>query len=52
MRYYFLLKIKSFGGDDEIRTHDPLRAKQMLYQLSYIPKTVTQRGIEPPPSRL
>ncbi len=26
-----------FGGDEGIRTPDPLLAKQMLYQLSYIP---------------
>ena len=26
-----------FGGDSRIRTDDPLLAKQMLYQLSYIP---------------
>ncbi len=25
------------GGDERIRTADPLRAKQVLYQLSYIP---------------
>ena len=25
------------GGGDGIRTHDPLRAKQMLSQLSYAP---------------
>ncbi len=25
------------GGDKETRTPDPLLAKQMLYQLSYIP---------------
>ena len=25
------------GGDSRIRTDDPLLAKQMLYQLSYIP---------------
>jgi hypothetical protein len=26
-----------FGGDDGIRTHDPLLAKQVLCQLSYVP---------------
>ena len=26
------------GGDEETRTPDPLHAKQVLYQLSYIPK--------------
>ena len=25
------------GGDDRVRTDDPLLAKQVLYQLSYIP---------------
>ncbi len=25
------------GGDDEVRTHDPLRARQVLSQLSYTP---------------
>ena len=28
------------GGADEIRTRDPLLAKQVLYQLSYDPKMV------------
>ena len=27
----------SFGGDEEDRTPDPLRARQMLSQLSYTP---------------
>lgn len=27
------------GGADETRTRDPLLAKQVLYQLSYDPKT-------------
>ena len=27
----------SIGGDEETRTPDPLHAKQVLYQLSYIP---------------
>jgi hypothetical protein len=26
------------GGDDGTRTHDPLRAKQVLLPLSYVPK--------------
>ncbi len=30
----------SLGGADEIRTRDPLLAKQMLYQLSYDPRQV------------
>ena len=29
---------RSFGGDDGIRTHDPLLAGQVLSQLSYTPK--------------
>jgi hypothetical protein len=28
-----------FGGDVGVRTPDPLLAKQVLYQLSYIPAT-------------
>ncbi len=33
------LQKKTFnGGDKEARTPDPLLAKQMLYQLSYIPE--------------
>ena len=30
------------SGDIEIRTLDPLLAKQVLYQLSYTPKLVTE----------
>ena len=26
-----------FGGDEEVRTPDPLRARQVLSQLSYTP---------------
>ena len=26
------------GGDEETRTPDPLLAKEMLYQLSYVPR--------------
>jgi hypothetical protein len=26
------------GGDEETRTPDPLLAKEMLYQLSYVPE--------------
>ena len=33
---YYL--IRYFGGDDGIRTHDPLLAGQVLSQLSYTPK--------------
>ena len=33
-----LLRCSQFGGAGEIRTRDPLLAKQMLYQLSYDPE--------------
>lgn len=33
-----LSRRSQFGGAGEIRTRDPLLAKQMLYQLSYDPK--------------
>ena len=32
------LLIRCFGGDDGIRTHDPLLAGQVLSQLSYTPR--------------
>ena len=35
VRYFALAKI--FGGDKEIRTLDPLLARQVLSQLSYTP---------------
>ena len=36
------------GGDNEIRTHDPLLARQVLSQLSYTPvRGVTQTRVEP-----
>ena len=46
----------SFGcfqpsGDGEIRTHDPLLARQVLSQLSYAP-VMGLSGLEPPTSRL
>jgi hypothetical protein len=49
------------GGDDGTRTHDPLVANQVLYQLSYVPASATQKptlqvvglgGLEPPTLRL
>ena len=43
------------GGDDRSRTGDPLLAKQVLSQLSYIPDTailVGLPGVEPGTSRL
>ena len=33
----FVLVIAAGGGDEETRTPDPLLAKEMLYQLSYVP---------------
>ena len=42
------------GGDDGTRTHDPLLAKQALFQLSYIPKEMTLNcgnALGPPPGR-
>src|SRR5207253_1499131 len=32
------------GGDDRTRTGDPLLAKQVLYQLSYVPAAVQARA--------
>ena len=31
-------RVPNYGGAGEIRTRDPLLAKQMLYQLSYDPR--------------
>ena len=33
------LIVSVFGGGKEIRTPDPLLARQVLYQLSYTPRT-------------
>jgi hypothetical protein len=33
----FLVSVLRYGGDNEIRTHDPLLARQVLSQLSYTP---------------
>ena len=53
-----------YGGDEEVRTPDPLRARQALSQLSYTPiwcsalasanfkKLVGSNGLEPSTSRL
>ena len=30
------------GGDEETRTPDPLLAKEMLYQLSYVPQRLPE----------
>ena len=44
------------GGDEETRTPDPLLAKEMLYQLSYVPapggEMVGDSGLEPETSAL
>jgi hypothetical protein len=45
------------GGDEETRTPDPLLAKEMLYQLSYVPQApemgvVGVSGLEPETSAL
>ena len=37
LSYKPILKSVEFSGDDEIRTLDPLLARQVLSQLSYIP---------------
>lgn len=43
----------SYGGDDRNRTCDPLLARQVLSQLSYIPKDlVAEAGFEPATSGL
>ena len=40
--------LKMLGGDKEIRTLDPLRARQVLSQLSYIPIVyIFSFGFEP-----
>ena len=42
------------GGDEETRTPDPLLAKEVLYQLSYVPAemVVGVSGLEPETSAL
>ena len=45
----------SVGGDEETRTPDPLLAKEMLCQLSYVPlpvEVVGVSGLEPETSAL
>ena len=37
LSFHLALGISSYGGDDGIRTHDPLLAGQVLSQLSYTP---------------
>ena len=43
--------LRNLNGDGEIRTHDPLLARQVLSQLSYAP-IMGLSGLEPPTSRL
>ena len=53
-------RVFSLGGDDRSRTGDPLLAKQVLSQLSYIPLSSLTKasillglpGVEPGTSRL
>ena len=52
-----LLGSERVGGDEETRTPDPLLAKEMLYQLSYVPQAprwevVGVSGLEPETSAL
>ena len=44
--------INNDSGDGEIRTLDPLLARQVLSQLSYTPTDMGLSGLEPPTSRL
>ena len=48
---YIVLFLRTASGDGEIRTHDPLLARQVLSQLSYAP-IMGLSGLEPPTSRL
>ena len=49
-------RVRIGGGDEETRTPDPLLAKEMLYQLSYVPAPgrgmVGDSGLEPETSAL
>ena len=36
--------LQNFGGGERVRTDDPLRARQVLSQLSYTPKNVGGPG--------
>ena len=42
LSYKPILKSFDFSGDEEIRTLDPLLARQVLSQLSYTPKIMWQ----------
>ena len=48
----FRLLSELLSGDGEIRTLDPLLARQVLSQLSYAPILMGLSGLEPPTSRL
>jgi hypothetical protein len=37
------VRINALGGDERTRTADPLLAKQVLYQLSYVPHVPASR---------
>ena len=50
LSYKPILKSFDFSGDEEIRTLDPLLARQVLSQLSYIPILIWQPPA--PPHRL
>ena len=39
--------LDDFGGDERTRTADPLLAKQVLYQLSYVPALTWGNGFTP-----
>ncbi len=52
---YFWFRGAAGGGDEETRTPDPLLAKEMLCQLSYVPvprTVVGVSGLEPETSAL
>ena len=51
MKFSRYISVLQPSGDGEIRTHDPLLARQVLSQLSYAPK-MGLSGLEPPTSRL
>ena len=50
LSYKPILKSSDFSGDEEIRTLDPLLARQVLSQLSYIPKRILAATCSPTPS--
>jgi hypothetical protein len=41
----------SLGGDERTRTADPLLAKQVLYQLSYVPLLTCKNSVTEVPAR-